>query len=72
MTEWDWTWIHDPKVQRIYIRDPVDGGSVLRNNSRDEIFDWCEENCKGRYWIGMGFGQFELECDQILFKLRWG
>lgn len=64
--------LFDHDVPRIYIRDPVDGGCVLRNDSRDMLFKWCEENCKGRYWIGMGFGQFELKDDAILFKLRWG
>jgi hypothetical protein len=56
---------------RVYIRDPIDRGSVLRNDSRDAIFEWCEENCQGKYWVGMGFGQFELEDDVTLFKLRW-
>lgn len=56
---------------RIYIRDPVDGGSILRNGSREELFEWCGENCLGAYWIGMGFGEFELEQDAMLFRMTW-
>ena len=57
---------------RIYVRDPNDGSRILRNNSRDMLFEWCRENCSGGYWIGMGFGQFELGNDAVLFKMRWG
>lgn len=56
---------------RVYIRDPIDKGIILRSNTRDELFLWCRQNCRGRYWIGMGFGQFELEDDAILFSLCW-
>jgi hypothetical protein len=61
----------DFDVIKIYIRDPVDNGTILRNNSRDMLFLWCKENCQGRFWIGMGFGQFEFNEDSIIFKLRW-
>ena len=57
---------------QVYVNDPVDGHKVFRNLSRDMLFDWCEENCTGRYWVGMGFGKFELQDDATLFKLRWG
>lgn len=56
---------------RIFVRDPIDGGLVLRSESREEMFEWCEENCRARYWIGMGFASFEDEDDSILFRLRW-
>lgn len=68
--DFDFNWKNS--YEQIYIKDPVDGGRVLRNTSRDEIFAWCEEHCTGKYWIGMGFGIFELECDEVLFKMRWG
>lgn len=56
---------------RIQIVDPLDGGRILRNDSRDMLFDWCLGNCRGGYWVGMGFGLFELEDDALLFRLRW-
>lgn len=55
----------------VWLDDPVDGGKVLRDESRDMLFDWCEESCRGRFWVGMGFGRFEFEDDALLFKLRW-
>ena len=64
----EWT----KNAKRHYVKDPIDGGSVLRNESRDLIFDWCKENCKGSYWIGMGFGMFETDNDATLFILTWG
>ncbi len=59
-------------AKRYYIKDPIDGGRVLRNDSRDKIFAWCKQHCKDDYWIGMGFGQFKSEKDAALFLLRWG
>lgn len=56
---------------RVYVRDPVDNGIILRGGSRDMLFSWCNENCQGRYWIGMGFGQFEFANDAFLFRLAW-
>jgi len=56
---------------RVFVRDPVDRGSILRETSRDLLFEWCRENCEGHYWIGMGFGEFELQNDATLFALRW-
>jgi hypothetical protein len=56
---------------RVYIRDPIDHSRVLRNDTRTMLFNWCNDNCKGKYWVGMGFGMFELENDATLFKLRW-
>jgi hypothetical protein len=55
----------------VWVRDPIDGGRVLRDASRDQMFEWCEANCTGRYWIGMGFGRFELADDALLFSMRW-
>ncbi len=62
--------LHSPGI-KIKVRDPIDHGSILRESSRDLLFEWCQENCEGHYWIGMGFGEFELESDSILFMLRW-
>jgi uncharacterized membrane protein len=56
---------------RIYVKDPVDGAFILGDNQREMLFGWCSNNCKGKYWIGMGFGQFELTEDALLFKLTW-
>lgn len=56
----------------VFIRDPVDGMQVLRDTSRIMLFNWCEENCEGGYWVGMGFGKFQLEHDAVLFRLTWG
>lgn len=55
----------------VWVTDPVDGGAILRDQSRDMLFDWCRDNCRGRYWIGMGFGRFEFEDDALLFRLGW-
>ena len=65
----DYSWMD--KAKRYYIRDPVDGGKVLRNESREIIWKWCELHCKGKFWIGMGFGTFDLKSDAMLFLLRW-
>ena len=56
----------------VSVRDPVDHGRVLRETSRNQMFEWCHENCEGHYWIGMGYGEFDLPNDATLFKLRWG
>ena len=63
-------WHQDAK--RYYIKDPIDGGRILRNESRRQLQNWCEKHCEDRYWIGMGFGQFKSEKDAALFLLRWG
>lgn len=55
----------------VWLNDPVDGGRILRDESRDMLFDWCSLQCRGRYWIGMGFARFELEEDALLFRLSW-
>ncbi len=69
ITEYLW---HKDAAKRYYIKDPIDGGRILRNESRDKIFEWCEKHCEDRYWIGMGFGMFKSEKDAALFLLRWG
>lgn len=56
---------------RIRMRDPIDGGRILRDKSREELFEWCGENCSGAYWVGMGFAEFEREQDATLFRLVW-
>lgn len=56
---------------RIKVRDPTDGLQILSDDTRAMMFNWCKENCRGRYWIGMGYGEFELETDSILFRLTW-
>lgn len=65
----EWEWMKTTK--RHYIRDPKDGGRVLRNDTRELVHAWCMAHCKGKYWIGMGFGCFELESDAVLFLLKW-
>jgi hypothetical protein len=49
-----------PANRRLWLRDPIDGARVLRNVSRDRFETWCNENCQGKYWVGMGFIDFEL------------
>lgn len=56
---------------RVSIRDPIDGGYILRDSSREELFEWCRSNCSGAYWVGMGFVEMEMEQDVILFRLAW-
>lgn len=56
---------------KIFPKDPTDGNSVFRDVNRNMFFEWCEHHCKGRYWVGMGFVQLELEEDIMLFKLSW-
>ena len=65
----DYAWMATAK--RHSIPDPVDGGRILRTDSRDIIWTWCEEHCKGEFWVGMGWGSFELESDAVMFLLRW-
>lgn len=56
---------------KVKVRDPVDNLHILRESSRDLLFEWCKDNCRGGYWIGMGFGKFELTEDATLFRLTW-
>lgn len=56
---------------QIFVKDPVDNGKVLREENRAVLFEWCETNCSGRYWVGMGFVRLELNEDIVLFKMRW-
>lgn len=58
-------------AKQVFVKDPIDKQSVFSESSRTLLFDWCKENCKGCFWIGLGFGQFELEADATLFLLRW-
>ncbi len=69
LTTDQYLWHQDAK--RYYIKDPIDGGRILRNESRDKIFIWCKQHCEDDYWIGMGFGQFKSEKDAALFLMRW-
>jgi hypothetical protein len=62
---------YDGQRWRVWVKDPIDGGSVLREASRNDMFEWCEHSCRGRYWIGIGFGDFEHEDDATLFRMRW-
>lgn len=63
---------YTPKAPiRIYVCDPTDRGRILRDANRELLFDWCRDNCQGRFWVGMGFGQFDLEEDAAMFALRW-
>jgi hypothetical protein len=58
-----------PSRKRLWIKDPVDGGLILRDSSREMLFKWCEEHCQSRYWVGMGFIDFESENDFVLAVL---
>lgn len=55
----------------IRVCDPIDQQHLLRESTRNQMFDWCYKNCEGRFWITMGSGQFELAQDATLFALRW-
>lgn len=68
LDEFAWT----NTAKRYYIYDPIDNSKVLRTKTREQIWAWCTKNCKGKHWVGMGFAQFELESDALLFLLRWG
>lgn len=61
----------DSRGYKVFAYDSVDNMTVFRNSNRLTLEDWCKENCKGQYWIGMGFGKFELEEDATLFRLTW-
>mgnify|MGYP003339396834 FL=1 len=52
-----------PAKRRLWVNDPVDGGRVLRKDSRDTLNDWCNKNCQGKYRVGMGFIDFEFITD---------
>jgi hypothetical protein len=55
-----------PAKRRLWVKDPIDGERTLRDSSRDILFNWCDENCQGRFWVGMGFMDFELDDDYVL------
>jgi hypothetical protein len=56
---------------RIYVRDGNAGNKIQCYHVQERMFAWCQDNCVGRFWIGSGFGEFQLEQDAVLFKLRW-
>ena len=56
---------------QLFVKDPTDGGNILRDENRNMFFEWCEHHCKGRYWVGMGFVRLELDEDVTLFRLTW-
>ncbi len=56
---------------RVWTRDHVDGGQVLTYRFWMDLAEWCEHNCQGRYWVGMGLVDFEHEDDALLFRMRW-
>lgn len=62
--------LDNPDHIRVYVY-PRDKRRVLNEASRENLFAWCAENCKGPFWIGMGFGQFIEEEDASLFALTW-
>jgi hypothetical protein len=55
-----------PAKRRLWIRDPVDGGKILREETKDVLFDWCDNHCVGRFRVGMGFIDFELDEDYVM------
>jgi hypothetical protein len=67
----NWEALINTNTKRYYIKDPYGGGEFLRTSTREEMFNWCDQYCKGMFWIGMRFGQFELDSDATLFLLRW-
>ena len=69
MTDKPFEWVSNGI--KVKVRDPVDNYPILQEDSRSLLFKWCEDNCRGRFWIGMGFGKFELEEDATLFRLTW-
>lgn len=69
MTDQPFEWVSNGI--KVKVRDPVDNYPILQEDSRSLLFKWCEDNCRGRFWIGMGFGKFELEEDATLFRLTW-
>lgn len=66
-----WDWLHADVAKRIYFPDPYDGMRVYSTQTREDMFKWCEEYCKNKYWIGMGFVQFESKEDEAHFFLTW-
>lgn len=58
-----------PARKRLWINDPIDGSAILRESSRQMFDNWCEEHCSGRFWVGMGFIDFELQEDWALATL---
>lgn len=58
-----------PAKKRLWIRDPSDGQSIFREKSRDSLETWCNNNCQGKYSVGMGFIDFELVGDYTLAVL---
>ena len=58
-----------PARRRLWVRDLIDEQPILRRQTRDFLEHWCEENCQGKYWVAMGFIDFELVCDYTLAVL---
>jgi hypothetical protein len=58
-----------PKLHRVII--PGERAVEISNQVRD----WCNINCKGKYYFGPGWMQFSVEFeddeDAVLFSLRF-
>ena len=43
----------------------------IERESKDEMDEWCKENCNGLYNGGLYTFWFQDEQDAMAFKLRW-
>ena len=66
--EWERFWLRSKLGKRIYL--PIN----MQDHERERLWAWCEDNCRGRWWISQRviYGSFELEDDAMLFKMVWG
>ena len=61
-----------PKLHDVIIKE----GEVFSKKEYDEIYDWCKDNCKERFYIFPSWtlkvgAQFEDDEDAIMFSLRF-
>ena len=66
MTDWTTT------AKRHYIKRDRKSVMNITNKDLEDLYAWCDKNCKGQYILGMGYGMFELDSDATLFLLRFG
>ena len=66
--EWERFALKGKRGKRIYL------GLRMPDDERQHVRQWCEDNCRGRWWISdsVVYGSFELEDDAMLFKMVWG
>ena len=79
LTQWQKTnWLDGNKRYKSYHDESNFNATIKEISSYDvtefnDIYKWCEENCKGLiYFNHLSYSfKFELEVDAMAFRLRW-